>query len=105
MITVRFATGFSIQYNDAYYVSRSTSYSDLLTSKGGTWVAQVPNDCVIEFVRPCRIYNANTVDDLAGQFLAELQDDVRRRTMSTYTAKRIKRLLSDHFDALRQAWK
>lgn len=56
MITVRFPSGFSIQYNDANYVSRHEEYSDLLTKKDGYWVAQVPNTAVIEMTPACRTY-------------------------------------------------
>lgn len=65
MITVRFATGFSIQYNDAGYVFRSTVYCDLYVKEGGRWIAQVPNDALIELVAPCRIYNSATEDSSA----------------------------------------
>lgn len=59
MITVRFPTGFSIQYNDATYGLRnSAGYTDIYTEKGGTFIAQAPNDCLIEWVGPCRTYNA-----------------------------------------------
>jgi hypothetical protein len=60
MITVRFATGFSVQYNDAKYVFRRERYSDIYKEKGGLWIAQAPNSALIEVVHPCRTYNAAT---------------------------------------------
>lgn len=56
---VRFPNGQCIQYNDATYASRNPNgYTDLYTAKsGGTWVAQVPNTCVIEAVAACRVWN------------------------------------------------
>jgi hypothetical protein len=61
MMTVRFATGFSVQYNTAGYVVRSTNYTDLYTKKDGDWVAQVPNEAIVEAVPCCRTYNAPDV--------------------------------------------
>lgn len=58
MITVRFPNGLAVQYNSATHVRRSATYTDLLTAKDGFWVAQVPNACIIEMVRPCRVYDA-----------------------------------------------
>jgi hypothetical protein len=56
MITVRFDSGYSVQYNTANYVSRSSTYTDMYTQKGGTWIAQVPNSALIESVPNCRAY-------------------------------------------------
>ena len=59
-MTVRFPSGFSIQYNSATQVIRHAEYTDLYTKhpdKGGSWLAQVPNNCVVEAVIPCRTYN------------------------------------------------
>ena len=49
MITVRFPSGFSVQYNRANYVHRSSEFSDLYVKRGEdkTWVAQVPNTALI----------------------------------------------------------
>jgi len=67
MLTVRFATGLSLQYNSANHAVRSQyGYTDLYSkepSRGGTWIAQVPNDCLIEvallgpMAPACRVYN------------------------------------------------
>lgn len=78
MITVRFPTGFSIQYNDACFVSRHSEYSDLCVKEGGRWIAQVPNSCVIEVVSPCRTYNPIAPDSDRVQASIELlAKDVR----------------------------
>lgn len=60
MITVRFATGFSVQYNSAGYVDRGTEgLARLYDKKGGTWIATVQGDCIIEgSTPPCRTYSA-----------------------------------------------
>ncbi len=60
MMWVRFPSGQCIQYNRAAYVTRSAEYSDLYTkepAKGGTWIAQVPNSCIIEVEHACRVWN------------------------------------------------
>lgn len=57
MMTVRFPNGQAIQYNNAKYVERSEVYTDIYDKKGGIWIAQVPNSCVIEAVTACRVYN------------------------------------------------
>ena len=67
MITVRFPSGFSVQYNSARYVTwgGDGTSATLWTSKadkeaGKFWVATVNIGCgaLIEFVSPCRTYNA-----------------------------------------------
>jgi hypothetical protein len=61
MITVRFPDGFSIQYNDLTWVKWGGNCAHLYkdsTEKGG-WKVTVPRECVIEFISPCRTYNAS----------------------------------------------
>ena len=55
MITIRFASGFSIQYNTAGHVTRDSAggWADLYTEKGGLRIAHVPiSQCVMEFDSP-----------------------------------------------------
>lgn len=59
MMTVRFASGLSIQYNTACFAECRVdgAYTDLYTRNGGKWIAQVPTAaCVIEAVPACRVY-------------------------------------------------
>lgn len=64
MMWVRFPNGQCVQYNNANYVVRSQwGYTDLYTKKDGTWVAQVPNTCIIEVQFACRVWNPLAVDD------------------------------------------
>lgn len=58
MITVRFPTGFSIQYNDANHVNRDfAGVAKLYEEKGGRLIASVQSqDCVLEYTAPCRMY-------------------------------------------------
>lgn len=58
MMTVRFATGFSIQYNTATYAHWRPDVIDLYTEKDGRWVATVPRSVILEIVPACRTYMA-----------------------------------------------
>jgi hypothetical protein len=89
MITVRFPSGFSIQYNDAAYAKgRSSGAFDLLVKEGGKWIATVPADCVIEAVAPCRMYNANSGNPDTAAEIAALRKEVRK--LSRELAKWVK---------------
>ena len=72
MITVRFPNGQTVVYNAANYVTRTKNYADLYTQKDGEWIAQVPNTCIIERQRACRVYDALQEDKLA-----ELTKEIR----------------------------
>ena len=81
MITVRFPTGFSIQYNDANYVHRSSEYTDLYTEKDGNWIAQAPNSALIERFPPCRTYNPiSTATERVQAEITALRKEVRSLT-------------------------
>lgn len=75
MMTVRFHTGFSVQYNNANHAVRRDGYTDLYTRKDGTWLAQVPNTALIEVVTPCRTYMAQGRE--ADRRIDELTREVR----------------------------
>lgn len=83
MITVRFPTGFSIQYNDLKWVEWGTDCAHIYldsTKKGG-WKVTVPRECVIEFVAPCRTYNPIATDsDKVQAELELLRKEVRSLT-------------------------
>jgi len=75
-VRVRFPeTGICLQYNDGGYVERHDRFSDILEKKGGRWLAQVPNSCLIEWVRPCFV---EVTIDLEMQ---RLQDGRVRETL------------------------
>ena len=59
MLTVRFPTGFSIQYNRAnYFVHPTEGWGQVYADKGKTdWVASVPQGCVVERDTPCAMSN------------------------------------------------
>src|SRR3569832_2439685 len=81
MMTVRFPNGQAVQYNTATYVLRKDGFSDLYTKKDGTWIAQVPNTCIIESVSACRVYDgmhSNTPQQL-DRIEKELRAGGRRR--------------------------
>ena len=65
MITVRFQSGFSVQYNSATCASNPDSdgnvrlYPSSTDREAGTNViARVYKECLIEFKSPCRTYQA-----------------------------------------------
>jgi hypothetical protein len=79
MITVRFPSGFSIQYNTGRFADRGSSFTDIYTKKDGVLIAQVPNDCcVVEWVTPCRMYNPIATDsDRVQAEVAMLSKEIR----------------------------
>ncbi|HUD73462.1 MAG TPA: hypothetical protein VMQ76_00205 [Terracidiphilus sp.] len=59
MITVRFPSGFSVQYNDATTVAPLPDGSYDVVSEGPRrWYARVPAECLVEGTTHCRTYNA-----------------------------------------------
>ena len=59
MITVRFPSGFSVQYNDATTVELlPDGRCDIVREEPRRWYARVPAGCLIEGQTPCRTYNA-----------------------------------------------
>lgn len=84
MITVRFPSGFSIQYNTGNFVSRTSSYTDIYEKERGRWIAQVPTDgCVVEVMSPCRLYNPVATDSDKVRASVELM----RREVRSLTRK------------------
>lgn len=83
MITVRFPSGFSIQYNSATTVKPWGDMLQLIKGSGetGTLIAMVPKECVIEWHAPCRTYNpiSTDSDDVKSQ-LESLAKSVRSLT-------------------------
>ena len=82
MMTVRFPNGQAVQYNDATFVSRHDSYSDLYTKQDGTWIAQIPNDCIIEVIRACRVYNP--LASVPNEKLEELTKEIQALRRKLY---------------------
>jgi hypothetical protein len=59
VITVRFPSGFSVQYNEANQVTSSgKGFHDVVRKEPFRWYARVGPDCLIEGQSPCRTYNA-----------------------------------------------
>ena len=103
MITVRSPSGFSIQFNDATHVVRNSGHSDLLTQRDGAWIAQVPNDWVIEVRRPCRVYRAG--QDPAETIAALLEEiEQQRHALPIVKLRDLKRALT-RFNARTGRWR
>jgi hypothetical protein len=87
MITVRFSTGFSVQYNSMNAMKWMNDGSIALYATpadreaGKGWKVYVPKDCILEFVSPCRTYMAqgSAPDEVVGQLNA-LRKEVARLT-------------------------
>lgn len=85
MITVRFPSGFSVQYNTLNRIvwARDNSGSaHLYGSKAdGTicdgWSVTVPRECVIELIQPCRTYNASGPGEDLKAEVAALRKEIR----------------------------
>lgn len=104
MITVRFPSGFCVQYNDAHYVVWGTPRTTLLDRKDGRKIAFVPHDCLLEFEQPCRTYNASLAPaDLLQEMNKALADVRRRNAMSSYDLAELKRRLMK-FNGKSKAW-
>lgn len=105
MMTVRFPTGVAVQFNEANYVIRGDRITDLYDKKDGRWLAQVPNDCLIEVVRACRVYNSNhepgAIVDALNRMVA---DPARREALPRYELAELKRRLRA-FDSKGKVWK
>jgi len=92
MVTVRFPTGFSVQYNNLNQIDwdRDGSHGAMLygSKTDGTrdsgWSVHVPADCIIEFVTPCRTYNAAR-EETESQL--KLQIDALRKEVRSLARK------------------
>jgi hypothetical protein len=107
MVTVRFATGLVLQYNDAHFLDRSAAgYTDIRPAQGGSLIAQVPTGlCVIEYTKPCRIYTAGQDESTVTEAFLDVLNDERQRTrLSTYSLAKIKHALQT-FDARSHRWR
>lgn len=88
MITVRFPSGFSVQYNTGNYVVRSQlGYSDIYEKKDSGWLAQVPNEALIEVSIPCRTYFAASPD---ADVRAELKQAQHQLELARRQIRRLK---------------
>ena len=74
MITVRFPSGYSVQYNDLTWVSWVGGVGYLHKKKDTGWSVRVPEGALIEFVSPCRSYDGGT--DATSEKLWELTRQV-----------------------------
>lgn len=105
MITVRFPTGFSVQYNSARHVVWNPDGTTSLYEKADQvgFIARAPKDAVVEFVTPCRTYDASDQPkEVAAAFLRMLQE--RSSNFDYNMLRDIKHELS-HYDATKRRWK
>lgn len=105
MLTVRFPDGFSIQYNQANYVTYSDSHQTLWKKTSDTnkrWIANVPYSCIVEASEACRLYNpvAHT-----GDVIGWLMDNMRRLSYSELGKLAQLKLALKDFNAQHRRWK
>jgi hypothetical protein len=85
MMTVRFPNGQAVQYSDAvnfHYYSDTQKY---LIDKNGHWLALVPNSCIIENVRACRVYNP--ISNVTNEELESLKKEIQSMKRKLYRMK------------------
>ena len=77
MITVRFPSGFSVQYNAATRVQSEEGNARFqrLKDANDKLIARIPFDCIVEFGAPCRTYDAST--EATREKVWELSREVR----------------------------
>ena len=82
MITVRFPSGFSVQYNSAHFVEgkTSTGFQRIREEEGGKIIARAPLNCIVEFCSPYRTYDASTENTETLQQIDSLRREVRSLT-------------------------
>ena len=82
MLTVRFPTRFSIQYNRVLqFEHRTPGWGHLYADKAQTdWVASVPPGCIVESDAPCAMSNPGLTVEAAVDILlaADLPEQSRR---------------------------
>jgi len=101
MMTVRFPSGFSVQYNNAHHLSFHGDMMRLLTAaQDGQWICDIPvaSGAIIEVSQPCRTYDANT-REITKQAIID-----RLHQLNGYDVACIKSELKK-FNSLRKAWK
>ena len=105
MLTVRYPNGMAVTYNNANHCAIENGYVNLLTKKGGYWVARIPDSsgAIVEFRRPCAVtaFNGN-----ATQMLKYIRDNMRDLTSyaDACVLSDIKMALRD-FNARTGMWK
>ena len=83
MITVRFASGLAITYNEANFVEWGELHTTLRASKEGRAIAFPPIDALIEFEGPCTVTGAAvSVDDALAVLGRATQAELERASGS-----------------------
>ncbi len=80
MITVRFPSGFSVQYNTANFIEGPDEKGTIRIRKeqgDPVLIARVPKECIIELNSPCRTYDASTENTETRQQIDSLRREVR----------------------------
>jgi hypothetical protein len=85
MMTVRFPNGQAVQYNDAYFIQWGTDAHNLYNKNhnaGGSLIARVPRECIVEWIKPCRVYNP--IASITNDELIELKKEIQSMKRKLY---------------------
>jgi hypothetical protein len=86
MMTVRFPNGQAIQYNNACFLSHENGFSIIYADYNKEkFIAQIPIDCIVEFVNPCRVYNP--ISNVPNESFDELKKEVQALKRKLYRMK------------------
>ena len=79
MITVRFPSGFSVQYNALDRVQLMDNGSARLkkSSEPDHYYVLVPAECIVELTTPSRTYNASVPSQELASEVANLRKEIR----------------------------
>jgi hypothetical protein len=87
MLTVRFPNGQAVQYNAGWFVKHYDNYYTIFDKEGGSLQAVVPNDCIIEWVPACRVYNP-IESHLLTAIRSEVGTEVKRQLLNSERRKK-----------------
>lgn len=102
-VTVRSPAGQSYTYNNGQYVMRSEhGYTDLYDRKGGSLIAQVPSDWLLEWTPPCVVRAAPVGADGALDLLLN-NDGAELRRVHGHKLAELKQRLRKFYQR-RRTW-
>jgi len=85
MITVRFPNGQAVQYNDGNFAEYWGDMISISNKKDGILIAEVPKTCIIEWAKPCRVYNP--LASVPNEELVELKKEIQSMKRKLYRIK------------------
>lgn len=116
MITVRFPSGLSVTYNDANYLTHSSTAHQLWQRKnaagqGEGFIASIQSSAgaIVEYVKPCRVERVaeNLTPETALVLLVQHIRDIRPTNRCSGVATNLRSLkgILKQFNSTRATWK